>query len=171
MHCVDCNDNMGALCAAAHRRMKPTAAHQQIPLEDVLAGNLSLKRIPRCQKHIGYEIDSYCKTCTEAICAKCRIEKHPKHDFCPLSQVTGPLQDQIAGYTITMTKKEKEAKKAITTLDGTINRIEDQARNETLEKLQFPTQSSSVSHVFEFSPGNMDEVKKAISTLGSFIAQ
>jgi len=101
------------------------AAHQQIPLEEALAGNTAVKRIPRCQKHVGMEIDSYCKTCTEAICAKCGIEKHPKHDFCPLSQVTGPLQVQIVDYTVTITKREQEARKAIATLDGTINEIED----------------------------------------------
>jgi len=71
------------------------------------------------------EIDTYCKTCTEAVCAKCAVEKHPKHDFCLLSQVTGPLQDQIAGYTITITKREEEARKAIDTIDGIINKIED----------------------------------------------
>ena len=125
MHCVDCNDNMGALCAAAHRRMKPTAAHQQIPLEKALAGNATAKRIPRCQKHIGYEINTYCKACNDAVCALCLSEKHSGHTFCPLSQVTGPLQDQIAGYTITLTKREEEARKAIDTLDGTINKIEE----------------------------------------------
>jgi len=45
-----------------------------------------------------------------------------------------------------------------------------QARNETLEKLQFP-QQASVSPVFKFSAGNVDEVKKAISTLGSVVSQ
>jgi len=125
MHCVDCNEHIGPSCLVPHKKGKATAAHQQIPLEDALAGNATVKRIPRCQKHIGYEVDSYCKTCTEAICAKCGIEKHPKHDFCPLSQVTGPLQDQIASYTITVTKKEEEARKAIDTLDGTITKIED----------------------------------------------
>ena len=125
MHCVDCNDNMGALCAAAHRRMKPTAAHQQIPLEDYLAGNATVKRIPRCQKHIGMEVDTYCKTCNDAVCYKCAVEKHSGHTFCPLNQVTGPLQDQIAGYTITMIKREEEARKAIDTLDSTIKKIED----------------------------------------------
>jgi len=43
-----------------------------------------------------------------------------------------------------------------------------QTRNETLEKLQFLKQSS-VSQVFKFSAGNVDEVKKAISTLGSIL--
>ena len=45
-----------------------------------------------------------------------------------------------------------------------------QARNETLEKLQFPEQAS-VSPVFKFSAGNVDEVKKVISTLGSIGSQ
>jgi len=108
-----------------HRKLKATAGHQHIPLEDALAGNATVKRIPRCQKHIGYEINTYCKTCNDAVCAMCAVEKHPKHDFCPLSQVTGPLQDQIAGYTITMTKREEEARKAIDTLDGTIKKVED----------------------------------------------
>jgi len=48
--------------------------------------------------------------------------------------------------------------------------VQVQARNETLEKLQFPTQAS-VSPVFKFSAGSVDEVKKAISTLGSFVSQ
>jgi len=45
-----------------------------------------------------------------------------------------------------------------------------QARNETLEKLQFPKQAS-VSTLFKFSAVNVDEVKKAISTLGSVVNQ
>ena len=43
-----------------------------------------------------------------------------------------------------------------------------QTRNDTLEKLPFPKQPS-VSLVFKFSAGNVDEVKKAISTLGSIL--
>jgi len=112
-------------CSGGHKRGKATASHQQIPLEEALAGNATVKRIPRCQKHIGNEVDTYCKTCNDAVCSKCLSEKHSGHSFCPLSQVTGPLQDQIAGYTITMTKREEEARKAIDTLDGTINKIEE----------------------------------------------
>jgi len=48
--------------------------------------------------------------------------------------------------------------------------IQVQTRNETLEKLQFPKQAS-VSPVFKFSAGNVDEVKRAISTLGSIVSQ
>jgi len=44
-----------------------------------------------------------------------------------------------------------------------------QDRNVILEKLQFPKQAS-VSPVFKFSAGNVDEVKKAISALGSIVS-
>jgi len=125
VHCVDCQEYFGPACLIPHRRGKLSAAHQQIPLEDALAGNATVKRIPRCQKHVGYEIDTYCKTCNDAVCSKCAVEKHSGHSFCPLTQVTGPIQDQIAGYTITIAKREEDARKAIDTLNGTIDRIED----------------------------------------------
>jgi len=125
MHCVECDENACPICSLAHKKMKISASHQQIPLEEALAGNATLNRIPRCQKHIGYEVDTYCQTCNDAVCLKCLGEKHSGHTFCPLSQVTGPLQDQIAGYTITTTKREEEARKAIDTMDGTINKIEE----------------------------------------------
>jgi len=125
MHCVDCNEHIGPSCLVPHRKMKMSAMHQQIPLDEALAGNLTARRIPRCAKHIGYEVNTYCKTYIEAVCAMCAVEKHPKHDVCLLDEMTGPLQDQIAGYTISMTKREEEARKAITTMDGTINKIEE----------------------------------------------
>jgi len=125
MHCVDCNEHIGPSCLVPHKKGKATAAHQQISLEETLAGNAAVKRIPRCQKHIGMEIDTYCKTCTYAVCAKCAVADHRNHQICPLEEMTGPLQDQIAGYTITVTKRKEEARKAIDTLDGTINKIED----------------------------------------------
>ena len=159
VHCVECGENFGQICLIPHKKGKATASHQQIPLEKALAGNATVKRIPRCQKHIGFEIDTYCKTCTEAVCAKCAVEKHPKHDFCPLSQVTGPFQDQIAGYTITIYQREEAARKAITTLDDTINKI---------EKHRIATEKE-IDQVFDFVVATAEqrrhEVKQGIDQL------
>jgi len=125
VHCVDCNEHIGPTCLIPHKKGKATATHQQIPLEEALAGNATAKKIPRCQEHIGMEIDTHCKTCKDSICARCILANHRGHEVCPLDEVTGPLQDQIAGYTITITKREEEARKAITSLDDTINKIEE----------------------------------------------
>ena len=100
--------------------MKTSASHQLVPLHDALKGQAEVKRVPRCQKHIGTEINTFCKTCNEAICSMCAVEKHSGHTFCPLSQVTDPLQDHIAGYNISISKREDEAKKAISTLGSII---------------------------------------------------
>jgi len=278
-YCVECGEYFGIVCLAPHKRGKLSASHQQIPLNEVLEGRAAVKRIPRCQEHTGFEIDTHCRTCGESVCSRCITERHPKHDFCPLNQVSLPLQDQMAGYALTIARREEEAREGITTLNDTVSKIEEhrsaaekdiarvfdavavsleerrvqvlqqmhdkgdqlrktamnekgeaesatvefrefhtftegllaqgtpfeiagthkmvrrcsvclcegvwliiflvilvviavqvQARNETLEKLQFPTQAS-VSPVFKFSAGSVDEVKKAISTLGSFVSQ
>jgi len=125
MHCADCGQNMGPSCLAVHAKLKVSSSHQLIPLHDALKGKVEVKRVPRCQKHGGSEIETYCETCNDAVCLRCLSEEHSGHTFCPLGQMTGPLQNQIAGYTITITKREEEARKTITTLDGTIDKIED----------------------------------------------
>ena len=125
MHCADCGQNMGPVCVASHRRLKVTSSHQLIPLHDALKGKVEVKRIPRCLQHVGSEIDTYCKTCNDAICARCILASHKGHDVCLLEEMTSPLRDQVAGYTITITRREGEARKAISTLDGTIDKIEE----------------------------------------------
>jgi len=125
MHCVECSQNLCPGCSRGHKRGRATASHHIVTLKEALTGTTALPKIPRCQKHVGYEVNTYCKTCNDAVCAMCAVEKHAKHDFCPLTQVTGPLQDQIAGYTITITKREEEARKTVATLDGSINKIEE----------------------------------------------
>ena len=59
------------------RNESATANHKQISLDDALAGTTTVKRIPRCQKHLGFEIDTYCKTCKESVCAKCCMRNTP----------------------------------------------------------------------------------------------
>jgi len=137
MHCVECNEYFCPGCSKGHQKGKATAAHRQIPLEEALSGQTAIKRLPRCQKHFGFEVDSYCKTCNEAVCARCGIEKHPRHDFCPLSQVTGPLQDEIVGFAVTVGKKEQKAREAIDVMDKTIKQIEDRGTAAEREIVSF----------------------------------
>jgi len=99
MHCVECSENFCPSCSGGHKRGKLSAAHQQISLEEALAGNAAANRIPRCQKHIGSEINTYSKTCNDAVCSNCLSEKHSGHTFCPLSQVTGPSRTRLPATT------------------------------------------------------------------------
>jgi len=124
MHCVDCGQNFGIACVSAHRRMKITAFHQLVPLHDALKGKVEVKRAPRCKKHPVQEIDTYCKTCKEAVCPKCGIADHRKHDLSPLEEIAAELQDEVAGFSIAMKGNEEEAKKDAKALNTTLRQIE-----------------------------------------------
>ena len=124
MHCVDCGQNFGIACVSAHRRMKITAFHQLVPLHDALKGKVEVKRAPRCKKHPVQEIDTYCKTCKEAVCPKCGIADHRKHDLSPLEEIAAELQDEVAGFSIAMKGNEEESKKDAKALNTTLRQIE-----------------------------------------------
>ena len=124
MHCVDCGQNFGATCVLSHRKMKMSASHQLIPLHDALKGKVGVKRIPRCTKHPLQEINTYCKTCKEAVCPQCLSEKHSGHLFSPLEEMATELQDEVVRFTITMKEHKEEAKKAAKALDVTLRQIE-----------------------------------------------
>ena len=102
---------------------KIAANHRQISLEDALGGSVTVKRIPRCPVHIGMEINAYCKTCNISVCSHA-LETHTNDEVIPLSQMNAALQDQIVTFAIKMGKKEETAKKAITTMDGTLSQLE-----------------------------------------------
>ena len=123
-HCVDCGQNFGATCVTYHQNLRATSNHQLIPLHDALKGKMEVKRIPRCKKHHIMEINTYCKTCQEAICPQCAVADHRKHDILPLEEMSAELQDEIVGFTITMNRNEEDAKNAIKTLDTTLRQIE-----------------------------------------------
>jgi len=44
MHCVECNEHIGPACSGVHKRGKMSAMHQQIPLDEALAGNASVRK-------------------------------------------------------------------------------------------------------------------------------
>lgn len=73
-------------------------------------------------------ITGSCRNEDQGVGAKCAHRagevQESKHDFVPLNQMTSSLQDQIITSTIIMSKREEEAKKAITTMDDTISKIE-----------------------------------------------
>ena len=161
MHCVDCGQNFGAACVLSHRKMKMSASHQLIPLHDALKGKVEVKRIPRCKKHPLQDIDTYCKTCKEALCSKCAIANHPDHSFRPLEEIAAELQDEVAGFSITMKVNEEAAKKAAKALNTTLRQIEKKqggAENDLGE--MFATLHSDLDLRHAQLLGGVDNVKK-----------
>ena len=141
--------------------MKGTASHQLIPLHDALKGKVEVKRIPRCKKHPLQEIDTYCKTCKEAVCPKCGIADHRKHDLFPLDEIAAELQGEVAGFSITTRGHEEAAKKAAKALDTTLRQIEKkQGRVENDLGEVFAILHSDLDRRHAQLLGEVDNVKK-----------
>jgi len=118
MHCVDCGQNFGDFCVSSHRKMKMSASHRLIPLHGAPKEQAEVSKSGSSTHH-----DALCVARTEMeIDSKCITAEHSGHTFSLLSQKT--LQKQIDDCAIAVTKREEEARKAIATLDGTMNKIE-----------------------------------------------
>jgi len=122
-HCVDCGQNLGPYCVASHHKLKMSSSHQLIPLHEALKGKVEVRRIPRCKKHPILEINTYCKTCKEAICPQCGVISHPQHIFSPLEEMATELQNEVVGFTLVMRIKENESKKGAKILGDSLGQI------------------------------------------------
>ena len=163
MHCVDCGQNFGDSCLSVHRKMKMFASHQLVPLHDALKGKMEVKRAPRCKKHAILEINTYCKTCKEAVCPQCLSEKHSGHLFSPLEEIAAELQDEVAGFSITMRGHEEEAKKAAKVLNTTLRQIEKKKGGVASEmKKAFATLHSDIDLRHAQLLGEVDNVTKVV---------
>jgi len=161
MHCIDRGQNFDDSCLSVHRKMKISSSHQLIPLHDALKGKVEVKRAPRCKKHAILEINTYCKTCQEAICPQCAVADHRKHDILPLEEMSTELQDDIVGFTVAMNRNEEEAKKAIKILNTALRQIEKkQGEVESEMEKAFATLHSNIDLRHAQLLGEVDNVKK-----------
>ena len=125
MHCVDCGQNFGPQCLSTHRKMKVSTSHQLLPLHDVLKGKVEVTRVPRCQKHPMFELNTFCNACSVVACPQCAVSDHLGHTFRPLGMVSGDLRDRIIDMAFTISQREEMARKAISALDDAIFSADD----------------------------------------------
>jgi len=55
----------------------------------------SVARITRCEKHPQYEINTYCQTDKQAICAECILDFHKGHEVERLVNVVQGFEKEI----------------------------------------------------------------------------
>ena len=124
------------------------ATHKQISLDDALTGiALPSRGFLAARNTLGWRSIPTARP-ARSRSAPDALSRITGHDFIPLEEVTDPLQEQIVNYSINMSKKEETAKKAITTMDGTISQI-DSRRTATEKEIDqaFDSVIASLSNV------------------------
>ena len=76
--CVQCSQYFCAGCQRGHKRQKGTASHELVSVEKALKGKMKAS-VVHCEKHPHQEINTYCHTDKQAICAECVVEHHKEH--------------------------------------------------------------------------------------------
>ena len=95
VHCTSCGMFLGERCLKPHAKSKVNATHVVVKVDDYFKGSGPATRILFCQHHPGLEIDTFCKTDDQPLCAKCAVSSHKSHDFIPLKDITLDFSAEI----------------------------------------------------------------------------
>ena len=100
-YCKDCSMSFCASCKKPHLKPKATAHHQFILLDEGMkpGDGGSVSRVTRCEKHPQYEINTYCHTDMQAICAECVVDSHVGHEVKRLANVVQGFKEEILQLT------------------------------------------------------------------------
>ena len=95
-YCKDCAMAFCATCKKIHLKPKAIAHHQFILLDEAMTPGGAVPRVTRCEKHPHLEINTYCHTDKQAICAECAIDSHVGHQVERLANVVQGFREEIA---------------------------------------------------------------------------
>jgi len=95
VHCGSCKMFIGGNCSKVHNKAKATAAHVVVPLDEYFKGSGSAAHILFCQHHPALEIDTFCKTDDQPMCAKCAVPAHNSHNLVQLKDISLDFSAEI----------------------------------------------------------------------------
>lgn len=99
VYCIECEDKLCKACKDAHRKIKVSAHHRLINLnEDFEKFNEALKDKPMtCSQHPGQLCSLYCQEtdCVTPICLICAVLNHKSHAFTDIAGVAHKCREQL----------------------------------------------------------------------------
>lgn len=117
VQCMTCQVNMCADCASHHlhngmSNVVPVHRKQDSLLFDILP-----KRDAPCRLHHTESLLLHCVSCQEAVCFKCKDEKHAEHDIEDLSDAAMPSKEKIEEVLGKLKEYLTETKEALSDLE------------------------------------------------------
>src|SRR6218665_2170983 len=115
MYCADCNQRLCEECCKNHRKYKATKNHRMLQLDGALINIPSIAKQYVCDKHENKQLDIYCSSCQEAICALCFFDGHKTHETLPVVNVSSDFRrvikensDSMLSFILDLKNKVKE---------------------------------------------------------------
>jgi len=95
VHCASCDSFMGERCLRTHAKSKATAAHVPEKVDVYFKGSGPATRVLFCQHHPGSEINTFCKTDEQPMCAQCILPGHVSHQVVQLKDISLDFSAEI----------------------------------------------------------------------------
>ena len=137
-YCYDCGKYICEMCTDMHIEWKEFSAHKLISIEE-LHSQVTIKEVvalPKeaalyCSLHKGKELDLYCETCEELICAHCTISKHCKlkHKYDAVEGIVKQHKEEIVTSLEPVEKQVSTARKTLEQIDTQIKELNDQQKD------------------------------------------
>ena len=80
-YCSDCDMYMCESCYQTHNKWAVFFQHTVVPVAEVAAGKVTIKRKAKCRKHNDKDGDFFCEDCKKYACVVCRVHEHLGHNI------------------------------------------------------------------------------------------
>ena len=117
VQCVACQVNMCEDCASHHLH---NGVSNVVPLhrkQDSLLYDVLPKRESACRLHQTESLLLHCSSCQEAVCFKCKDEKHEHHEVEDLVEAAAPAKDKTEEVLGKLKEYLSETKEALSDLE------------------------------------------------------
>ena len=95
VHCASCDSFLGERCLKPHAKSKANASHVMVNVDDYFKGSGPATRVLFCQHHPGSEINTFCKTDDQPMCAQCVVPGHVSHQVVQLKDISLDFSAEI----------------------------------------------------------------------------
>ena len=169
VQCMTCQVSMCEDCASHHLH---NGVSNVVPLhrkQDSLLFDVLPKRDTACRVHHTESLLLYCSSCEEAVCFKCKDEKHSEHEIEDLAEAAAPSKDKIEEVLGKLKEYLGETKEALCDLERVKNEYMGHVAN-TKQQIENQVQKL-IDHIMKQKEQLINDLNSHASDIGRRIEQ
>ena len=104
--CYDCDVMICQLCESSHKKLAIFREHHVIGNKEGQQPIVS--KSSYCPRHIRVELNYWCTSCSELVCAECLLREHNDHQYSLAEEARHTLETRIKELAGLVTEKKQE---------------------------------------------------------------
>ena len=104
--CYDCDAMICQLCESSHKKLAIFRGHHVIGNKESQQPIVSKSNY--CPRHCRVELNYWCTSCSELVCAECLVREHSDHQYSLAKETRHALEKRIKEWAGLVTEKKQE---------------------------------------------------------------